>query len=192
MRRGRYYIHAAGIGTPAGGVLLAGKGGSGKSTTTLACLNSDLGILGDDYCLLADEPQPFAYSLYSVAKLIGDDDLARFPHLARRVSNRQRAPGDKVLIPLHQCASDRMLTGFPVKAVLVPRVTGGTETRLRPINPSAALLALAPTSLMQFAGGADTLGAMARLVKRVPTFLLELGTDLGRIPPVIRRLLGEL
>ena len=33
---------------------------------------------------------------------------------------------------------------------------------------------------------------VARLVKRVPTFLLELGTDLGRIPPAIRRLIGQL
>ncbi len=190
--RGCHYVHAAGVGTPAGGVLLAGKGGSGKSTTALACLGADLGFLGDDYCLLADGPAPRAYSLSCVAKLVGEEDLGRLPGLAGWVTNRERAAGDKLLIPVDRCAGGHLLRDFPVKAVLVPRITGGAETRARPINPSQALLALAPTSLLQFAGGGGTLGAMARVVKRVPTFLLELGTDVARVPAVIRGLLREI
>jgi hypothetical protein len=188
-----HYVHAAGVGTAAGGVLLAGKGGSGKSTTTLACLGSDLGLIGDDYCLLADGATPHAHSLYCVAKLIGEEDLQRLPRLAAWVSNQRRAAGDKLLIPLDRCAGGQLLRGFPVKAVLVPRITGGTQTRARPISAGEALLALAPTSLLQFAGSrTGTLGAMARLVKRVPAFVLELGSDVARIPPAILRLLQEL
>ncbi|MCA1553556.1 MAG: serine kinase, partial [Chloroflexi bacterium] len=46
-------IHAGGVGLPEGGVLLAGSSGSGKSTTALACLDSDLLYTADDFCLVS-------------------------------------------------------------------------------------------------------------------------------------------
>ena len=45
-------VHASAVGTPDGGVLMVGAGGAGKSTSALACLESDLKYLGDDHCLL--------------------------------------------------------------------------------------------------------------------------------------------
>jgi hypothetical protein len=50
--RGHQVVHAAAVGRDDGGVLIAGRGGSGKSTTALACLDSDLRFAGDDCCLL--------------------------------------------------------------------------------------------------------------------------------------------
>jgi hypothetical protein len=55
-------VHSAAVGNERGGVLLIGKGGSGKSTTTLSCLNSPLKIAGDDYVLL-DSENHVAHSL---------------------------------------------------------------------------------------------------------------------------------
>ena len=47
-RGGLQLVHAAALGGPEGCVLVVGRGGSGKSSTALACLDSDLGHLADD------------------------------------------------------------------------------------------------------------------------------------------------
>ncbi len=61
------FIHAGAVGNPQGGVLLTGKGGTGKSTTTLACLDSDLRYAGDDFVMIDTETLE-VHSLYNVAK----------------------------------------------------------------------------------------------------------------------------
>ena len=72
------YVHAGAVGNAAGGVLLAGRGGSGKSTTALACISAGLLYASDDYCLVAADPAPYAYSLYNTAKLGGTKTSAGF------------------------------------------------------------------------------------------------------------------
>ena len=68
-QRGLQFAHAAAVGTQAGGVLLAGEGGSGKSTTSLACLDAGMDFVSDDYCLIASEPVPWLHSVYCSAKM---------------------------------------------------------------------------------------------------------------------------
>ena len=88
-------IHAGAVGRAEGGVLIAGRGGAGKSTTCLACLDGGLLYAGDDY-VLADVDEPTVYSLYSTAKL-RPENLHRFPHLEPLVTNAddaRRAEGD--------------------------------------------------------------------------------------------------
>jgi hypothetical protein len=77
----RQYVHAGAVGLPTGGVLIAGKGGSGKSTSCVACIDSALNYASDDYCLVSRKPQPYVYSLYNTVKLVGMDDFQRFPKL---------------------------------------------------------------------------------------------------------------
>ena len=189
----RQYVHAGAVGNQAGGVLLAGKGGSGKSTTALACLQSDLLYASDDYCLVTDKPVPFVYSLYNTAKLKDQQDFRRFPHLVEKISNADRLNDEKAVIFLHRHYPEKLITSFPIKAVLVPRITGQTETRLIPTASIQALKALAPSSLFQVPGaGHEKFQMLAKLVKQVPCFSLEIGSDIAAIPPVIARLLGQI
>ena len=51
-------VHAASVGTKDGAVLIVGKGGSGKSTSALACLNAGMYYLGDDYTLISNDSNP--------------------------------------------------------------------------------------------------------------------------------------
>ncbi len=52
--QGALAVHAACVGTPQGGVLVAGPGGSGKSTLAAACLLDGMRLLGDDYVAVAE------------------------------------------------------------------------------------------------------------------------------------------
>lgn len=186
-------LHAAAVGTDTGGVLLVGKGGSGKSTTALACLAAGMVYVSDDYVLARPTP-PYAAALYSSAKLHADS-LRRFPRLARRVSNPDRPADEKALLYLGT-ASDfakQLRPGFPIRAILAPRVTGRTETALWPMAAAESLARLAPSTIFQLPyAGHGAFRTMAALVRQVPSYWLEAGTDLPRIPAAITALLTHL
>jgi hypothetical protein len=191
-RRGRQVIHAGAVGTAQGGVLLAGKGGSGKSTVALACLQSKFLYASDDYLLLSGDPSPFAHSLYSSAKLHGDQ-IHRLPHLLTVVSNKERPAEEKAVLFLNDYCPQKLTAGFPIRAILLPRVTGLKETRFKRAYGAASLTALAPSTIFQTAGaGAPALQQLAWLVRQVPSYVLEIGTDIPRIPAVVKQLLSEL
>lgn len=187
---GRQVVHAGAVGTSMGGVLLAGKGGSGKSTTALACLNSELVYVSDDYCLLATDSVPYAYSLYSSAKL-NAEDVERFPRLASAVSNPKRLGTEKAVFLLHKHYREKIATGFPIRAILLPRVTGRSETSLKEISSAASLKALAASTIFQLPGaGHKDFQRITKFVKQMPSYILELGYDISRIPDAIMGLLS--
>lgn len=191
-KHGRQYVHAGAVGTSTGGVLLVGRGGSGKSTTALACLKTELLYLGDDYCLL-DMTSPYlAYSLYNSGKLDAAG-LQMLPHLSPATTNAKRDYAGKVLLFVHQLHPKRIIKCLPVRAILAPRITGQKGTGLTSASEVETLRALAPSTIFQLSGaGHDALQFMVELVKRLPCYHLEVGTDLSEVPNVILDLLSEL
>ena len=187
------YVHAGAVGNEFGGVLLAGKGGSGKSSTALACIDSPLVYASDDYCLVETAPAPYVYSLYNTAKLKGQADLERFPRLAPLISNCDRLNTEKAMLFLHQQHPEKIVQGFPIRAILMPQVTGKRDTALRPTSAGVALRALAPSTMFQLSGTSQAaFQIMASLVKQVPCYVLELGTDMVQIPRIISALLSDV
>ena len=185
-QHGCQFVHAGAVGTDRGGVLLVGRGGSGKSTTSVVCLDSELRYASDDYCLLAPEPAPHIHSLYNSAKLDVTHMRQALPHLERIISNPEEMEAEKALFFFHQHCPEKIATSFPAKAILMPRVTHRKETELVRISPMAALKALAPSTIFQLSGaGKEAFQTMAEFVKQVPCHRLDVGTDLERIPPAI-------
>lgn len=190
--RQRHFVHAGAVGTAEGGVLLAGKRGTGKSTAATASLLAGLLYAGDDYCLVSTESMPCVHSLYSSAKLDLDTLRQRAPGLEALISNPAELGREKALLFLHPHYPAQMAHGFPVRAILLPTLTGGRETRLTPAAPIAALHALAPGTLAQLSGaGAEEFRAISVFVQAVPSYHLELGAEPDQIPRVIARLLNE-
>ena len=184
-------LHAGAVGLPAGGVLIAGVSGSGKSTTTLACLDSALLYAGDDY-VVVDTDDPWVHSAYSTAKL-EPGNVGRFRWLETLTANPGRLETEKAMFFLAQHRLDKLATGFPVRAIVLPRVSGGANTTIAPATSHAASLAIAPTTVMHLPGGERaTFEKIARLVRRVPCYRLDAGTDLRQIPAAILGLLQRL
>jgi len=187
------FVHAGAVGTEQGAVLLAGKGGSGKSSTALSCLDSDLLYLSDDYCVVSTEPTPEVFSLYNTAKLKGKADLDRFPHLASRFNNLDRLESEKAMIFVQEHFPAKITAQLPIKAILVPRVTGKPDTKVSQTSAMVALKALAPSTILQLPKtGQLAFARMSQLARRVPAYVLELGTDIPQIPQTITQLLSEL
>jgi hypothetical protein len=186
-------VHAGAVGLPEGGILLAGKGGSGKSTTSLSCLNSELLYAGDDYCLLADHSEPYVYSLYNTGKL-NVQDIDRFPSLKPALYEKWQVVGEKALYFFHRYFPLKMSTGFPVHAILIPEITGRVSTKLKRVSPAKGFLALAPTTIYQVpkADQSEANHNLDRFVRKVPNYILEVGSDLSQIPKLIIDLLRSV
>jgi len=188
----RLFVHAAAVGMPDGGVLITGKSGSGKSTTALACLFSDLFYTADDYCIVSEEEKPIIYGIYNIAKK-DYEDIERVPQAIDALWKESGRAHEKAIYKIYEKFPQRILESFPLRAILVPDITHQSETRLEPISAVSALAALAPTTILQQPlSGKDILGRLARMVKNVPTYGLLLGTDTDQIPETISRFLKEI
>ncbi len=202
--RGRFLVHGAAIGRPSGAVLLAAKGGSGKSTSALACLAAHgnpgaprLLCAGDDFVVLEpDATRPRVHSLFGTAK-VGRAQVALFPgieSLVARDGGPLDDPAEKAVLRLFPGAADRMASTLPVRAIVVPMLAlERRESQISPLPRAAGLLALAPSSIFLVPGaGAETLDALAALVAGLPVFRLRIGSDVAGIPVAIASLLDGL
>lgn len=186
----RQLVHSAAVGTGGGGVLIVGKSGSGKSTTALACLESGLLFAGDDYVIVSADPLPHVFGLYNTAKLV-PQRLDAFPRLAAYIDNANHLDAEKALIFLSGAQGMQVSAGFPLKAVLVPRVTGIRDTFIRKVSQAVSLAALAPSTIFAHPrGGEAEFRFLASLVKRLPAYAIECGTELAQIPQAITHLLS--
>lgn len=190
-QRGIQLVHGGAVGHPDGGALLVGKGGSGKSTTALSCLNSDLFYASDDYSLVTADPTPTAFSIYSTGKK-NADDLERLPFLTTAVSNRDRLDSEKALYFLNEHFSEKIISHFPLKAILIPRITGKTETTFTPTSAAAALAALVPSTTIQLPGsGKEALQIMTDVASQANCYYLELGTNMQEVSQAISDFLAR-
>jgi hypothetical protein len=196
-------VHAGLVASGESGALLGGAGGSGKSTTALACMRAGLTYLGDDSIALslplAGEgagEEPWGFSLYASARLEAAN-LERFPELIGTAEPMDpREPDKLVLYPLDGL-DDRQVRGVTagsarLAALLLPHVTGGAP-RAVPLAPAKALLLLAPSSIRAMAPQPMVLGfeRLARLVESVPCYRLEVGEDLAAVANEVERVLTE-
>jgi hypothetical protein len=191
-RTGLVAVHGGAVGTPEGGAFLAGAGGRGKSNVALASLASPLRYLSDDFCFLSPSPRWAARSLYCTGK-IASGDFGRHPHLRGLASNPERLDREKALFFLHPAFRDRLIRGFDLRAIVMPRVVGTGPSRLTRIDGFVARkeIALSTIELSRWTSR-ESLGAMSALVDALPCYELAVGGDITEAPRLIAELLGSV
>jgi hypothetical protein len=186
---GRLLVHAGAIGSGGRGVLLVGPGGSGKSTTAVAALLDGLDYLGDDYVVLdLAAAEPVAHSLYCTAKLTSEA-FGLLPELANPA---WPASGDKHVLDVSPLRGADAPNTLKITAVVLPRLgRGGAEgaVHLRPVKGGDGLLALAPSTIFQAPSERAALAPLARLIRTVPSYVLELGGRPGDAVAALAQLL---
>jgi hypothetical protein len=188
------FVHAAAVGGPDGAALIIGPSGSGKSSTSLACLRAGMGFLSDDYCLVRGDP-PVVHRLHATARLHDadvrhvDDFLAPAALGASMPGSEQggSAPGAKALFLLHESRREQLVASAPVRVVLVPERGSGRAPGLEPIRPAEALRSIAPHALWQLSLEPDVeLAALRRLLTSVPCFRMSLSDDRSTNPGLVQ------
>ena len=144
--------------------MLVGAGGSGKSTCALSCLTSDLLYAGDDYVGVQLEPEPRVLSLFCSGKL-EPDHAELLPHLPSPSFAGDGALEEKSVFYVAERFPERMCRGFPLRAIVAPRVQGA-EPQVTERGPAQVLAALAPSTLLQLVPARqEALSAMAGLLR---------------------------
>jgi hypothetical protein len=90
-------------------------------------------------------------------------------------------------------APELVAASFPLRSVLLPKISGRLDTRLAPASAAAALAALAPSTIFQMPGAAaGELGGIAAILRAVPAHVLEAGTHLAGIANAVTSLLTDI
>lgn len=183
-------IHSAAVAADRKGALIVGPSGAGKSTTALACASAGMELLGDDQVGLESlsDREFRAHSLYSAARL-EPQHLAEHPWLACGETAVAQA-GDKSLVFAGRASAVRWARSAPVTVILLPTRTGAPG--LHPASGSAALHALAPSTLIGLmAGGRWTLERLTRLTASTPCFFLHTGLGPAALSGLVREALAQ-
>lgn len=188
---GHVFLHAGSAGVPEGGIVFLGRGGAGKSTTTLACLEAGLVTCGDDYVLVTRHRPPLVHSVYGTAKLKNAAAL-RPEGILRRLLPTAQGVSDKTLLFPASEMPETFVRSFPLRALAV-LVKGGDVTRIERAGPLDALRAGGPSTVLQMPfGQSEGLTAIAAIAREVPCYRITLGRDLAEVGTVIADFAREI
>jgi len=191
--RGAPPLHAGLVARGGRGALFVGEGGSGKTTSALACLLHGFDFLGDDYVSLRGRPGGgFAgHGVYGSTH-VAPDHLARFPALVPHAVAPVWEGEDKAVVFLADVHPGRLARESPIDALFLPTVRSGA-TRVRPATPAQAVLRLVQGALaLATHAGSGRMETLFRLAAATPAFWLDLGAELDEIPLVVQRTLDGL
>jgi hypothetical protein len=179
-----YIVHAACIGFRQGCILVIGDAGSGKSTTALSTLDSELQFCSDDLCLIGlNNDTAWSYNLYNAGKL---EHFERLPNLQRYVWNTSRAPDEKAVIFVQEGFPQKLLLDAPISAIVWPCISDEPMSRLEPTTAGEVLRVLAKSTVVETIGGSpeDFLGIFKTCAK-VPCYRLHAGKDRAHLNQVL-------
>ncbi len=180
--------HGAVVGTSRVGVLLAARGGSGKSTVALNCLAQGMNYLSDDYCAVSNPAthEWIAHHLYASGKIA--------PSNIHRVSPLLQAELRNIGIEKHVAFLANEATvvkNLALKAVCVPMFSTG-QARLEPISGLRAMQALALSTVFQTLGNdVERISRLSQLCRDLPCLALYLGDDPAAVPLLLRGWLND-
>ena len=186
--QGLRLAHAGTLGKGGAGVLLVGRGGSGKSSTVVGGVARGLESVGDDYVLIEQSPDAVtAYPLYPTFK---QDRRG----LARLGLEEAIAPGraanwqEKFEFGCREISGRPLADRLRIGAILIPTIAEVPHSIIRPIPKNRAMLALAPTGLFQMPGERDSgVRFYSDLVRRVPCFALMLSRNPADVSSVLEK-----
>jgi hypothetical protein len=181
-------IHAGLVAKSERGVLFVGRSGSGKSTCSIACLESGFDYVGDDFVGLSqlDDGSFVGHSLYSSA-LLEPVHFQRFHSLQASAEEdlglAKRASFISGIFP------ERMRRHSYISAIVIPHVVKARRTCLSPATRSDALKALAPSSLrLQLSPTSEQFQQLTRLIDRAPAYRLQIGESIADIASCVESL----
>jgi hypothetical protein len=191
--RGVQFVHS-GLITHAGkGILFVGNGGAGKSTSSISCLRAGMGYLGDDFIGLGIEDGRFAgHGLYASC-LLNVHHIKRFPDLQPLAHAPHYDYEQKFVLYLTEAFPNCLRQHIAIDAIMLPRVVDAEVTTFRPAKKAETLMAIAPTSVMLLPRpNRAAFERLTQLVQNTPSYWLELGRNVDRIPAAVQALAESL
>lgn len=189
--QGTQLTHVAAVGDDKHCVLLAGKGGSGKTTTALSCVLGGLNYLGEDYCLLTPGESPLVHSIYQTAKWT-PQTRQFYPEYDQFVANLDSAPDEKSLLFYQQIFPERIRTALPAKAIISLSVGDEHLPCIRETDVVTSLKNLSLSTVRQLPFfDVTTLNLLKSFATELQHFEVQLGRDRDANVKAIQEILEE-
>jgi hypothetical protein len=191
-RRERYSLHAAGLSIDGRGLLLAGESGAGKSTLAVGLLRAGFEFLGDDTCFLTPHMDGVRVCAFPDEVDLTEDTIGLFAELSDTPLPGAGHTSKRQLLPELVYAM-RFADECTPRLILFPSVAHSDRSVLRPLDPTEALLRLAPNVLLTDAASSQAhLDMLAALVRQSECYALDTGRDFPRLAEELRTLLCSL
>lgn len=191
--QGHLVLHAAGVATPAGAVLIAGPSGRGKSTLTASLHQRGFALLGDDAMVVgSDGGQPSCRAVYpsmrlfpdSIANLFGAD--VRHSEVAHYSAKRNL-----------DLSADPSTPEMPLRALFfIAADSDCANPRVIPLTPSATCMGMVEHSFwldpLDLALTARKVRTASAIAAATPAFTLDYPRSFARLDDVHSALFAAL
>ncbi len=173
---GSTMVHAAAIGYHSKAALLAGRSGTGKSTTALLAAQNGFRFLGDDYVVLDNSIKPVVFSAYNSIKFRWD--MLERLSLSETLIVNDPEKDEKGYFYMQRIWNNNLIRKMPLEMILLPMIEKRSKTTFTRISPARGLLALSASSIFQMPGsGQTTLKRLADILRDIPVYQMSMGTD---------------
>jgi hypothetical protein len=185
--RSIHFLHAGVLAKDGFGLLLPGKGGSGKSTTVAFASAAGWQTIGDDFIAFKDagsgSPElpvdPIVSCLYRTFRLGPSSPAFELLGVAAPLASALN-PDAKAVGHFDRLFPNSLVQDVRLTASVVPRVCPSqTESTFTAISRAVSLRALAPSSIFLSGSRAGSLPSMRRLLDSIPAFSLSIGSDVS-------------
>jgi hypothetical protein len=180
-------VHAAAVAFDGRGILIAGRGGMGKTSLALACAEAGWRYVGDDFVLIGGPPLR-AVNLYRSAR-VREDMFSRLQHTMKAVVALSTDSGElKGEVDIGRLPLSTIGDAF-IRAIVVPHRAGGSEVSITPLRRSVALRELTATTLVALPGEAiGTYNEIAHAIDNIPCYSVDPGPRLAAVPAALESL----
>ncbi|MGO4545084.1 hypothetical protein AB4Z29_09815 [Paenibacillus sp. 2TAB23] len=188
-QEGLLILHSAAVGVNHKGVLISARGGAGKSTLSVSCLLEGLDFVADDYVMMREAGERNALPLYTMVGLNSDMNQILKPNMPV-IKTEEKRNGKKFF----DASAYPFQEELPIKAILCPKVTDGSEPMIVPTDRGPVLVKLVHSSVSQIGGRRDTemVKRMMDRLKDLPTYEFCLSKDLKKNVTVLRKFMEGL
>ncbi len=193
-KEGVHLMHGAAVSTKGKSILLSAKGGSGKSTTALSCLFSDMEFLGDDYVTIKSGDVITTHSIFNSVKIFSLSLDKTFPALKEKIWNKNDVAleKEKAIVFLSELFPQHIIREAPLHAIMIPVIKDIKKTKIVPARKLDTMIAMMPATLFQFSFiPSNKMAELRSIVERTPCYFLELGGDIPGVPDVIKSFLSH-
>lgn len=189
--KGLNLTHAAAVGYNNKAVILAGRGGSGKSTISLASAIKGLDYLGDDYVFISNTPYHRVLSIYNSAK-INRDMIISLNLNEEDFENAKQIGTEKGLIYLQDFKKNSLIRESRIKALFIPVVCDNLNVSISRTSPIRVYSEMSSSTIFQTPGsGNKMLSQLKELVSNIKVYKLETSSDLNKTVEAIKTFLKK-
>ncbi|MFK7845252.1 MAG: hypothetical protein AB8G77_08120 [Rhodothermales bacterium] len=183
-------MHAGSLGKNGKGILFAGNGGAGKSGTVTAGIMHGLQSVGDDYILCEERSHSIiAKPLFSTLKQDAKG-IARLGLNNEIIQNKISNWQQKYEFTAQDIGGLDFVEQLELRAVFTPKIASKNKTTITPLSKAKAMLALAPSGAFQMPDDrANSLKFAASIVRNLPCYRIELGSDPNEVTDAIYKYL---